>query len=96
MQKQPCVYMLASRMNGTLYIGVTSNLPQLIAQHKSGEVAGFARKHGVSRMVWFEPHETMQGAITREKQMKKWKRAWKIQEIIRGNPDWRDLSDHLG
>lgn len=88
--------MLASRMNGTLYIGVTSNLPQRIAQHKSGEIAGFARKHGVNRLVWFEPHETMENAITREKQMKKWKRAWKVQEIIRGNPDWRDLSDQLG
>jgi len=96
MEKQPCVYMLASRKNGTLYIGVTSNLPQRIAQHKVGDIPGFARKHGVTRLVWFEPHETMDNAITREKQMKKWNRAWKIREIMRSNPEWDDLSAEIG
>lgn len=92
MEKQPCVYMLASRRNGTLYIGVTSNLPQRIAQHKSGQIPGFARKYGVNRLVWYEVHENMESAITREKQMKKWNRAWKIRQIMRGNPEWRDLT----
>ena len=95
MEKNPCVYMLASGRNGTLYIGVTSNLPQRIAQHKAGQVKGFARKYGVNSLVWYEPHETMESAITREKQMKKWKRAWKIRQIMRGNPEWRDLTEEV-
>lgn len=95
MDKRPCVYMLASRRNGTLYIGVTSNLPQRIAQHKAGQVKGFSKTYGVHQLVWYEPHESMESAIIREKQMKKWNRAWKIRQIMRGNPDWRDLSDDI-
>jgi putative endonuclease len=70
MEKNPCVYMLASGQNGTLYIGVTSNLAVRIAQHKAGKVEGFAKKYSVNKLVWYEPHETMESAITREKQMK--------------------------
>ena len=71
MDKNPCVYMLASRRNGTLYIGVTSNLPRRVAQHREGQVEGFSKKYGVNRLVWYEPHETMESAIVREKRMKK-------------------------
>ena len=78
MDRAPCVYMLASRKNGTLYIGVTGNLPVRVAEHKAGAVDGFAKTYGVDRLVWFERHETMESAIVREKQMKKWNRAWKI------------------
>lgn len=87
--------MLASKRNGTLYIGVTSNLPRRIAQHKAGQIEGFAKKHGVNMLVWFEPHATMESAITREKQMKKWNRVWKIRQIMRGNPEWQDLTDDI-
>ncbi|MDA7949667.1 MAG: GIY-YIG nuclease family protein [Hyphomicrobiaceae bacterium] len=95
MNKVPCVYMLASRKNGTLYIGVTSDLPRRVAQHKLGELEGFSKRYRVTRLVWYEVHPTMEGAIIREKQMKKWNRAWKIREIMRGNPEWRDLSDDI-
>ena len=95
MDKHPCVYMLASKRNGTLYIGVTSNLPRRIAQHKSGQVEGFSKKYGVNTLVWYEPHATMESAIIREKRMKKWNRAWKIRRIMRGNPAWRDLSEDI-
>ena len=95
MEKSPCVYMLASKRNGTLYIGVTSNLPRRIAQHKSGQVEGFSKKYGVNTLVWYEPHATMESAIIREKRMKKWNRAWKIRRIMRSNPAWRDLSDDI-
>jgi putative endonuclease len=87
--------MLASSKNGTLYIGVTSNLPQRIAQHRKGQVEGFSKRYGVTRLVWYEPHETMENAIVREKQMKKWNRAWKVREIGRLNPQWRDLAREL-
>ena len=87
MNKAPCVYMLASRKNGTLYIGVTSNLPRRVAQHRSGELGGFSRRYGVTRLVWYEVHATMENAIIREKQIKKWNRAWKIREIVRGNSE---------
>ena len=95
MEKSPCVYMLASRTNGTLYIGVTSNLPSRIAQHKAGMFKGFAKQYGVNRLVWFEPHETMESAILREKRLKKWKRAWKIRLIREDNPEWRDLASEI-
>lgn len=95
MERKPCVYMLASRRNGTLYIGVTSNLPGRISQHKASVIEGFAKKYGVSQLVWYEPHETMESAITREKQLKKWNRAWKIRLIMRGNPEWRDLAAEI-
>jgi len=95
MDKSPCVYMLASSKNGTLYIGVTSNLPQRIAQHREEQVEGFSKRYGVTRLVWYEPHETMENAIVREKQMKKWNRAWKVHEIGRLNPQWKDLGREL-
>ncbi len=95
MNKSPCVYMLASRKNGTLYIGVTSNLPRRIVQHRSGDLGGFSKRYGVTRLVWYEAHATMESAIMREKQIKKWNRAWKIREIVRGNSEWQDLSDEI-
>ena len=95
MEKQPCVYMLASGRGGTLYIGVTSDLPRRIAQHKAGTIDGFSKKYGVSKLIWYERHDTMESAITREKQMKKWNRAWKVREIMRRNPEWHDLTDEI-
>ncbi|MCX5567817.1 GIY-YIG nuclease family protein [Kaistia nematophila] len=87
----PCVYILASARNGTLYIGVTSNLPQRIWQHREGLLEGFTRRYGIKTLVYFEVHDTMESAIRREKQMKLWKRDWKIELIERANPDWLDL-----
>ncbi len=89
--KQPCVYMLASQRNGTLYIGVTSNLIKRIHEHKSDAVPGFTQEHGVHTLVWFEQHETMQSAISQEKQLKNWKRDWKLDLIEEQNPEWKDL-----
>ena len=86
------VYILASRKNGTLYIGVTSNLPQRIWQHKESQADGFTKKYNVKTLVWYEQHEEAIAAITREKQLKKWKRAWKINLIEKSNPEWKDLS----
>lgn len=93
--KQPCVYILASRRNGTLYIGVTSDLPKRIWEHRNDVVPGFTRRYGVHALVYYELHETTEGAIRREKQMKEWKRAWKIRLVEEGNPDWRDLYEFL-
>jgi putative endonuclease len=91
--RQFAVYILASRSNGTLYIGVTSNLLRRVWEHKEGFVEGFTKEHGVTRLVWFEPHENAGVAITREKQLKKWNRAWKIRLIEEMNPYWNDLYD---
>ena len=91
MDAQPCVYILASRRNGTLYTGVTRLLNKRIWQHKKGLVRGFSKKYGVHRLVYVELHETMPAAIKREKQIKEWKRAWKLQLIESINPEWRDL-----
>ncbi|WP_317964063.1 GIY-YIG nuclease family protein [Methylocaldum szegediense] len=91
MDKQPCVYMLASRRNGTLYVGVTSNLVGRVFQHRNGLVEGFTKKYGVHMLVWFELHERMESAILREKRIKKWPRAAKIGLIEASNPEWRDL-----
>jgi putative endonuclease len=91
MNKQPCVYILASKKNGTLYIGVTSNLVQRVWQHKNSQVPGFTEKYNVHMLVYYEQHENMMSAITREKQIKKWNRAWKIGMIERANPQWEDL-----
>jgi len=91
MTKQPYVYILASKNNGTLYIGVTSNLIQRIWQHKNNQVEGFTEKYKVHTLVYYEQHEMMESAITREKQMKKWKRDWKIKLIEKDNPLWEDL-----
>ena len=95
--KQPAVYILASGRNGTLYIGVTSSLIQRIWQHKNHCVEGFTADHDIDRLVYFELHGSMDAAITREKQLKAWKRAWKVRLIEERNPGWRDLwEDILG
>jgi putative endonuclease len=90
-----CVYLLASRAYGTLYAGTTSDLFKRIWEHKHKVVPGFTRKYGVDRLVWFEAHETAAAALRREKQIKEWKREWKISLIERENPHWIDLSDTL-
>jgi putative endonuclease len=92
----PTAYLLASRRNGTLYTGVTSNLVGRIHQHREGRVSGFSRDYGVKLLVWFEQHATMESAITREKRIKKWNRAWKLELIEASNPEWRDLAEDLG
>jgi putative endonuclease len=92
----PAVYLLASRRNGTLYVGVTSELVSRVAKHRSGQIRGFTAKYGVKMLVWFEMHATMDSAITREKRIKKWNRAWKLQLIEAENAGWRDLAEDLG
>ena len=93
--KQPCVYILASRPRGTLYIGVTSDIVGRVWQHKTDDVDGFTKENGVHMLVYFEQHETILGAIPREKQIKHWNRAWKFRLIALANPDWRDLFDEI-
>jgi len=95
MTRKPCVYILASARNGTLYIGVTSNPVQRIWQHRNNEIKGFTEKYHVHMLVYYEQHETMDTAITREKQMKKWNRAWKIRLIEKENPKWNDLWESI-
>jgi len=90
------VYLLASRSNGTFYIGVTSDLRRRVFEHKSKAVPGFTQRHGVNRLVWFETHESAEAAIRREKQLKEWHRAWKIRLIEADNPHWADLYPGLG
>ena len=92
----PCVYILASGYNGTLYVGVTSNLLGRIIQHREGTFDGFTKKYGVKRLVYFETGESMEGAIAREKTIKKWRREWKRNLIERQNPEWNDLAVGLG
>jgi len=96
MDKEPCVYLLASGRNGTLYVGVTSNLQQRLWQHRDGAVTGFSTKHRTQRLVWFERCDDMLAAITREKQLKKWNRMWKLRLIEEQNPEWRDLAVDMG
>ena len=95
MTKAFCVYMLASRRNGTLYIGVTSDLAKRVWQHKEEFVDGFTKEYGVKQLVWYEQHDNAESAITREKQLKKWNRAWKIELIESSNPDWNDLFSEI-
>jgi putative endonuclease len=85
------VYILASRIGGTLYIGVTGDLIARVAQHRSKEVSGFTKRYGVTRLVYYEVYEDVESAIVREKRLKKWNRAWKIQLIEEKNPNWDDL-----
>lgn len=94
--KQPCVYILASQPYGTLYIGVTSDLIARMWQHRNDEVKGFTLQYGVHMLVRFEQFETMHEAITREKQLKRWHRQWKINLIESENPQWVDLAPGLG
>ena len=93
--KQPCVYILASGYNGTLYVGVTSDIVKRIWEHQNDVVAGFTRQYRVHDLVWYEQHETMASAILREKAIKAWKRDWKIALIETANPTWRDLTSEL-
>ena len=93
--KRPCLYMLASKRNGTLYVGVTSDLSRRVDVHKSDGVDGFTKRYAVHLLVYVEFHDTMEDAIVREKQLKKWRRAWKVDLIERENPQWLDLSDKL-
>ena len=89
--KSPCVYILASRRDGALYVGVTSDLVQRVWQHKSDFVKGFTSRYNIHSLVWYEAHDSMESAIAREKAIKKWRRQWKIELIVQNNPDWRDL-----
>ena len=94
-ERRPCVYMLASRRNGTLYVGVTSDLIKRIWEHKNNVVEGFTEKYRVHTLVWYELHNTMESAIAREKAIKEWKRAWKIRRIEETNPEWKDLYETI-
>ena len=89
--KPPAVYILASKRNGTLYIGVTSELVKRVWEHKNNIVEGFTKRYNVHRLVWYELHESMESAITREKRLKNWKRKWKLELIESANPTWQDL-----
>jgi len=93
--KAPAVYILASRRNGTLYVGVTGNLIRRVHEHKTDLVDGFSRRYRTHLLVFFEQHETMDTAITREKQIKKWNRKWKLELIEENNPEWKDLYETL-
>ena len=92
---QPAVYILASQRNGTLYTGVTSNLVKRVWEHKNNLAEGFSKRYGTHLLVYFELHPDMLSAITREKQIKKWKRAWKIRLIESMNPEWQDLWNEI-
>ncbi len=93
--KEPAVYILASQRNGTLYIGVTSNLVQRVWQHKNEVLESFTKKYGVHMLVYYELHGGMREAIVREKQLKKWNRAWKLRLIEEKNPNWDDLYESI-
>ena len=89
------VYVMASRRNGTLYLGVTSNLVERAYQHRNALIQGFSKRYGCKTLVWYEAHDDIQDARARELQMKKWKRSWKL-DIIEGmNPEWRDLFEEI-
>ena len=87
--------MVASKRNGTLYVGVTSNVAKRVWEHKNNVVEGFTRRYGLHRLVWYEVHETMESAIVREKRIKGWRRIWKLELIEATNPDWEDLYDTI-
>ncbi len=95
MFKQPCVYMLASDKNGTLYVGVTSNLIKRVWEHKNDSAHGFTKRYRVHDLVWYELHDSMESAISREKAIKEWKRQWELDLIEHGNPEWKDLYPDL-
>ena len=95
MSKQPAVYVLASKRNGTLYIGVTSDLQKRAWEHKNDLVEGFTKRYRIHWLVYYELCEDMMSAIQREKQMKQWNRAWKLELIERHNPDWTDLWEEI-
>jgi len=93
--KRPAVYILASKRNGTIYIGVTSDLVKRIWEHNNNLVEGFSKRYGVHQLVWYELHENMESAIRREKQLKEWKRHWKLKLIEDTNPNWLDLYPNI-
>lgn len=95
-ERQPCIYILTSGFNGTLYVGVTSDLPARIMQHRDGTFRGFTWRYGVTRLVYYEVAETMDAAIAREKQLKRYRRDWKRNLIERENPAWNDLALAFG
>jgi len=95
MTKQPTVYILASRRNGTLYVGVSSALVKRVWEHKNDVVEGFTKRYGVHQLVWYEQHETMESAIRREKAIKEWQRKWKLALIEKTNPTWQDLYEGI-
>ena len=89
------IYILSSKKKGTLYIGVTSNLPKRVWEHKNNLVEGFTKKYNVHNLVYFEQTDNVQSALQREKQLKKWKREWKIKLIEENNPEWKDLYEKI-
>ena len=93
--KQPCVYIMSSRRNGTLYVGVSSDLVQRAWQHKNECADGFTKRYKVKRLVWYEVHENMESAIKREKAIKKWNRDWKVELVEGSNPGWINLYDEI-
>jgi putative endonuclease len=95
MEKQPAVYIMANRYRGTIYVGVTSALWSRVCDHKNGATPGFTSQYDLTRLVWYEHHHTMEAAIRREKQIKEWRRAWKVRSIEKMNPEWRDLHDQI-
>lgn len=95
MNKQLSVYILSNKPNGTLYVGVTSNLPARVWEHKNKVIKGFTEKYGIDKLVYFEMHDCAESAITREKQIKKWYRAWKVELIEKVNPMWKDMYNEI-
>jgi putative endonuclease len=89
------IYILASRRNGTLYVGMTDNLVRRVWMHKEGVLPGFTKEYSVTLLVWYEVHESRESAFTRERQIKKWKRSWKLEMIEKTNPSWRDLFEEI-
>jgi putative endonuclease len=95
MGDQAFVYIMANRRNGAIYIGSTVDLPKRVWEHRNDVVPGFTREYGCHLLVWYEVHESRDGALVRERQMKEWKRAWKLREIEGLNPGWADLYDRI-
>lgn len=95
-ERNPCVYIMASERHGTIYIGVTSDLMARVHQHREGLIAGFTKRYGVKRLVFYEMHDTMEAAIAREKRLKAWRRDWKVALIEKENPFWEDWAIRLG
>ena len=94
-EKQPAVYIMSNMKFGAIYVGVTSALWYRVCDHKNGTYEGFSKKYSLHRLVWYEHHQSMDAAILREKQLKKWNRNWKIELIMKMNPEWRDLHDEI-
>jgi len=95
MSKQPCTYMLACRPNGTLYVGVTSDLTRRVCEHRTSPFTGSTRQYSLVKLVWYEAHESMLSAIERERALKRWNRLWKLKLVESVNPEWRDLYEEL-